>query len=323
MSALQTILVTVDGFTDAHIRRIEDAANGWAVINRIDQSVSQSVYDQALQACDITIGWPRAESLPGSSARYVQLGSSGYDPYLAVSLDRKENFVMCNARGVYTVAVAEHTIAMMFALTRGIATHVRDQRQHIWRRAEEYRPLEGSIACVIGLGSIGMAIAQRCAALGMDVIGVTRTGKEAAGPTVTRVYGIEALPDALAGADHVVLSMPASPQTNGLFDEAMFRRMKRGACFYNIARGSLVVESALAYVLRDGHLWGAGLDVFEKEPLPQGHPFWGMDNIVITPHAAGRSTDEYTRLCDLFVQNLERYHTGKPLINKINLAVSR
>jgi phosphoglycerate dehydrogenase-like enzyme len=153
----------------------------------------------------------------------------------------------------------------------------------------------------------------------MSVIGVTRTGKEPAGPPVSRVYGIDALPDALAEADHVVLTIPASPRTQGLFDEAMFRRMKRGAYFINIARGSLVVEADLVKVLKDGHLRGAGLDVFDQEPLSADHPFWGLPNVVISPHAAGRSNDEYTRLCDLFVRNLDLYHAGKPLINRISL----
>jgi phosphoglycerate dehydrogenase-like enzyme len=298
---------------------IERAAQGWAGVMRIGESVVKAEYDRALKSADIAIGWPPAESLPGSSIKLMQLASAGYDPYLGVSLDRKEGFVMCNARGVYTVAVAEHTIAMMLALTRRIATHVLDQQQHVWRRAEEYVPLEGAAVCILGLGSIGAAIAERCAGLSMSVIGVTRTGKEPAGPPVSRVYGIDALPDALAEADHVVLTIPASPRTQGLFDEAMFRRMKRGAYFINIARGSLVVEADLVKVLKDGHLRGAGLDVFDQEPLSADHPFWGLPNVVISPHAAGRSNDEYTRLCDLFVRNLDLYHAGKPLINRISL----
>lgn len=316
---MQTILVVVDGFTDAHMASIVQAARGWAVVRRINQSEPQAEHEQAMRQADIAIGWPKAESLPGSSIRFMQLGSSGYDPYLSVSLDRKPGFVMCNARGVYTVAVAEHAIAMMLALTRRIAMHVREQQQHIWRRGEEYDPLEGATVCILGLGSIGMAIAQRCAGLSMRVIGVTRTGKEPAKPPVSRVYGIDTLSEALAEADHVVLTIPASPRTQGLFGEAMFRRMKRGAYFHNVARGNLVVEADLVKVLKDGHLRGAGLDVFEKEPLPADHPFWDLPNVIVSPHAAGRSNDEYTRLCDLFVKNLQLYHAGKPLINRIDL----
>lgn len=319
---MQQVLIAVNNFTDTHIERIEQASEGWAQVGRIDQAVDQAIYDDALNRYDIVVGWPRAESLPNSSIRFVQLCSVGYDPYLEVSLDKKKDFVLCNARGVMSVAVAEHVLAMMFALTRRLYLHNRDQQRHIWRRADEYRIVDGATMCIVGLGSIGLAIAERCRSLGMRVIVVARTGKEVVPASVSHIFAFDALGEALAEADHVVLSVPTTRQTRDLFDEAMFRRMKPGACFYNVGRGSLVVESDLVKVLQDGHLWGAGLDVFATEPLPIDHPFWDMRNVIVTPHTAGRYTQEYDRLCELFVDNLQRFHTDRSLRNIINLSHS-
>ena len=317
---MQTILIAVNDFTDAHVERIKRAAAGWARVIRVDQSADQAVYDEALNKADIAVGWPRAQSVLHSPVRFLQLCSAGYDPYLGISLDKKENFILCNSRGVFSVPAAEQTIAMMLALTRRFYIHIREQPQHIWRRTGDYRIVDGTTMCVVGMGSIGHAIAERCAGLNMTVVGVTRTGKEAVKPPLSKVFAIDALGDALAIADHVVLSMPSSPQTDGMFDEAMFRRMKQGSCFYNVGRGSLVVEADLIKVIRDGHLWGAGLDVFATEPLPKDSPLWDMENVVITPHSAGRYLQEFDILCDLFVGNLERYHKGETLINCIDLS---
>lgn len=317
---MQQILIAVNELTDAHLQRIQDAAKGWAQIVRIDQPAAAAEYQAALLNAQVVFGWPPPQGLADSpNIRLAQLCSVGYDPYLTVSLDQKKNFSLCNAHGVPSVPVAEQTIAMMFALTRRVNVHVRDQQQHTWRRADEYRIVDGATMCVVGLGAIGSAIAVRCAALGMKVIGVTRTGLEPTRPPVSRIYGFSDIKHALAEADHVAVSMPATPMTEGVFDESMFRSMKQGACFYNVSRGSLVVEPDLVRVLKDGHLWGAGLDVFATEPLPEDHPFWDMPNVVMAPHVGGRYVQEFDHLCDLFVKNLERYRDQKELINRVDL----
>jgi phosphoglycerate dehydrogenase-like enzyme len=126
--------------------------------------------------------------------------------------------------------------------------------------------------------------------------------------------------DALAVADHVVLSFPGTAANARMFDASMFGAMKSGAFFYNVGRGIVVDEGALFTALKSRHLGGAAIDVFQQEPLQADHPLWDADNILITPHSAGRSVKEFDRICDLFVRNLQRLEKGEPLLNRIDLS---
>jgi D-isomer specific 2-hydroxyacid dehydrogenase, NAD binding domain len=136
---------------------------------------------------------------------------------------------------------------------------------------------------------------------------------------ISRVYAVEQIAEAVAGADHVVVVCPANESTKGLFDRRLLAAMKRGAFIYNLSRGVIIDTPALIAALQDGHLAGAGLDVFTAEPLPPQSPPWDMENVIITPHASGRSVKEHDRMCDLICDNLRRFFTAQPLINIIPL----
>ncbi len=317
---MKKILVAVNHFTDKHLQQIQQAVEGWATVDRIDHTLDESAQTEAIQDSDIVVGWPNPQAVAKSDIHFCQLCSAGFDPYLDCGLEKKTDFIMCNAKGIFSVACAEQTLAMMFALSRRINLHIRDQQQHQWQHADAYRIVTGDTICVVGLGSIGMEIAKRCAGIGMNVIGVTRTGKEQSEPPVSKIVGLDDLPGILPDCDHVALSLPANKQTQGMFNEPMFRKMKHGSCFYNVGRGALVVESDLVKVLNDGHLFGAGLDVFETEPLPTDHPLWDMPNVIVLPHTAGRYVQEYDRLCDLFIENLKRYRQSQLQINVVDLS---
>ena len=217
------------------------------------------------------------------------------------------------------IAVAEHAVAMMLALARRLPRHVRDMDERRWQRQPVYQELTGTTVCVVGLGDIGTEIARRCLGLGMKVTGVRRDAARGH-DLVSTVYPLDRLAEALAEADHVVLAIPATRETEGLLDRAMLATMRPGACLYNVSRGSLVDEGALLDAIEAGHLAGAGLDVFAQEPLPADSPFWELENVIVTPHAAGRSVREFDRLCALFVANLGRYRRGEPLANAVSLA---
>ena len=196
--------------------------------------------------------------------------------------------------------------------------HVRDQEARRWQRPPPYREVTGTTACVVGLGDIGTELARRCIGLGMDVVGVRgdpRKGHE----VVQKIYPSSRIAEAVAGADHVFLALPETSATRGLFDDALLARMKPGACLYNLARGPILDEEALLERLTSGHLGGAGLDVFDEEPLPPEHPLWGLENVLITPHAGGRSVREHDRLVALFTENLRRHREGAPLLNYVPL----
>ena len=312
------VLVAVDDFTERQSARIAEALAGWATWERLPQAAPEPLFAERLRASRVLIGWPQPDWLVPSAVEYFQLPSVGYDPYLGRGLQEKPNFTLCNARGVMTIAVAEHFVAMLMALARRLPQHVEDKRRRRWQRQPVYAEVAGTTACLVGLGEIGTAIARRCLGLEMNVVGVRRRA-ERGHELVRRVYPLGRLSEAVAQADHVVMTLPATPETINLVDAGVLAAMKPGACLYNLARGSLVDERALVGSLRSGHLAGAGLDVFGQEPLPDDSPLWELDNVIVTPHAAGRSCNEFERLCDLFVENLARYRRGLPLVNAVSL----
>jgi len=310
------ILIAVDDFNGAHLIKIRQSLEGKATWERIAQNAPEAVFRSALNRSSIVIGWPDPAWLGHSPVQFHQLPSAGCDNYLNVGLEEKLDFTLCNARGVMSIPVAEHLLAMMLAITRRLPEHLRDMAGKKWQRRPSYGELSGSTVCILGLGDIGSEIARRCLALGMKVIGV-RQYPEKGHELVQEVYPVRQMEKALALADHVVLIFPAGPGMDQFFDAGTFETMKPGAYFYNLARGSVVDEEALVEYLQKGHLAGAGLDVFTEEPLPPDSPLWTMANVIITPHVAGRSIREFDRLNDLFVANLERFLSDKPLLNQV------
>jgi len=313
------ILIAVNELSPAHMERIEAAVDGWATCRRIPQEAPREQYIKALSNSEIVFGWPQPELLLESGVKFLQLPSVGVDGYLNCGLETMQDFRLCNARGVMGVAMAEHCIAMMFALTRRVAMHLRDQERKVWRKRAPYREVEGASACVIGLGDIGGEIARRLKGLGMNVHAVSASSAGKGHPHASPVFPPEKLHEALAMADHVVLIRPSMPDGSALLGREEFAAMKPGAFFYNVARGSLVDEGALVDALVSGHLAGAGLDVFAEESLPANSPLWEMENVIVTPHIAGRSVGEFDRMCDLFVENLRRYHSGEDLKHRVEL----
>jgi phosphoglycerate dehydrogenase-like enzyme len=209
----------------------------------------------------------------------------------------------------------------MLILTHGFNDHWRDQAKHVWRSWSGSRAqgdeLAGQTLLVVGLGQIGAALAQRAKALGMSVMAIkrdpTRLPEGVNGGMIERLGGPQELDALLPAADHVALCAPLTSQTQHLFDRARIGRMKRGSFLYNIARGGLIDSAALVQAIQSGEIGGAGLDVFEKEPLPADSPLWDLPNVIVTPHKAGVTPHYYERAAALFAANLRRYLAGEPL----------
>jgi phosphoglycerate dehydrogenase-like enzyme len=189
------------------------------------------------------------------------------------------------------------------------------QRERRWAPVDPI-PLRGQTLCVVGLGDIGRSIAKAARALGMQVIGVTRSGRGSR--DALRVYRTQALRAALARADFVVLTLPLSDETRGLVGPAELAAMKPTAWLLNLARGPIVDETALLGALRARRIGGAVLDVFDTEPLPADHPLWGFDNVVVTPHISGPSTPR--EIGPIFNDNLRRYAARRPLRHLVDRA---
>ncbi len=267
-----------------------------------------------LNRSDIALGWPDPEWVLESRLAYFQCGSTGFEKYTGKGLETKPHFVMCNAAGTMSVAVAEHGIAMMFAGARNLAAHAVDQAQKRFERRPPYREVLDTTACVCGLGNIGGEIAVRCQGLGMKVIGVDMRKTH---PVATEVYPLEELAAAVARADHVFIALPLTPRTTGCFNKKIFDAMRPGTSLYALARGAHYVVDDVVEALRSGRLGFAGLDVFTEEPLNPASPLWTAPNCLLTPHCSGRSVREHERLADLAIENLRRFKAGEPLRNTV------
>lgn len=312
------LLIAVDAFGERQIHTIATNIEDWATWERVPETASAQDYRAKLSTAEILIGWPEAEWLLASPIKLLLCPSVGYETYLGTGLETRPDFTLCNASGVYSEGIAEHCLALMLSLTRRLPQYVRAMQTKTWNHMSRHEELDGATACVVGLGGIGMAIARRCAAFGMTVIGVRRT-PQPGHAVVQRVYAPQQLREAVSSADHVICTLPGGRATLHLFDHSVFEAMKPGAYFYNVGRGTVVDELALVRSLQNGHLSGAGLDVFEEEPLPENSALWSIDTVIITPHMAGYTADYADRLCKLMITNLHNYRDGKPLVNQVNL----
>ena len=218
------------------------------------------------------------------TVKWVHLISAGHEGPESTGWADK---LFSHPGGAVSGAVAEHAIALLGALTRGISAAVTAQAQGQWHRdqARKSTTLDGGTLLVVGFGSIGRRVATIARGFGATVIGVSRSG--AARPEADEIVTGDALADVIGEADFIISALPQTDATHHLFDAAMFARCKPGARFVNVGRGSSVDQVALREALESGQLGGAGLDVTDPEPLPAGDPLWTAPNIIITAHYAG------------------------------------
>ena len=231
--------------------------------------------------------------------------------------------IVTNSRGVQSAAIAEHAIACLLALSKRLPLLVRHQASRHWAQNElvgDASPwlVEGRTMGIIGLGTIGEAIAARAAALRMHVVGVRRRPEQGAPSSVAQVLGPDQIAAVIAASDVVVLAAPWTAATSRLIDAVALASMKRGAVLINISRGQLVDEDALAASLARGHLAGAALDVFNEEPLPAKSLLWSLPNVLITPHTSGFRADHWDAVIELFEKQIDRFRSGRPLLNTVD-----
>src|SRR5438552_3089475 len=228
--------------------------------------------------------------------------------------------VVTNFREIYNDHIAAHIMAFVLAFARGLHDYLPRQWKGEWRR----EPLDTGVvhlpeatALIVGVGGIGAETARLAAAFGMRVIGVDARRRDAP-PGVAELHGADQLDTLLPRADFVILTVPHTPETEGFMNRARFARMKPSAFFINIGRGRTTRLDDLVAALRAGQLAGAGLDVFEQEPLPAGHPLWTMPNVLITPHTAGFGPYLDERRFEILLDNCRRCVAGQPLRNVVD-----
>lgn len=290
-------------FGDDQLERLKQAASG--TVRRVE----------ADEPCDcaIVLGNPEPRVVAAnSSLRWLQLESIGFGEYAGLGWERDGGAVMVtNLAGFFADPVAESALAGILAIYRGLNGLIRLQVERLWVGDPVrggLKVLRGARVVLVGFGGINRRLAELLAPFGCAITPIARGD------------GVEALDRALATADIVVCSVPATPATRGLFDAARLGRLPHGAVFCNFGRGSLLDEDALATTLETGSLAGAVIDVTQEEPLPPGHRFWTCPNIILTQHSGGGTENELDAKIDLFLANLKRFRAGLPLHGVVDFA---
>ena len=259
----------------------------------------------------VILGNPAAEELAAcENLRLLQTRSAGIDQYQKPGV-LPAGATLLSASGAYGHSVSEHMFAMLLSLMKRLPAYRDRQRDRIWGDLGPVKTLAGARVLCVGTGDLGSSFARLCKALGAGTAGIRRdVGKSAAG--IDEMYSIERLDALLAQADVVALTLPHSADTVRLMDRRRLLLMKQDAILLNGGRGPAVDCTALAEVLALGHLWGAGLDVTDPEPLPPGHPLWAQERVILTPHAAGGDhlADTADRIAAIALKNLTAFIQG-------------
>ena len=292
----------------------------------VEQRNTYKELEEHIRDAEIFFGWSlRGEQVRATKKlRWIHSTAAAVHQLMSPEL-RESDIIVTNARSVHGPVVAEHAIALMFALAKRLPDAVRYQQQHLWAQEQiSYQhphpgELVGSTLGLIGYGAIGAEIARRAVALEMRVLVVRRHPERARG--MEQTFGLERIDDVIPQSDFLVLAAPVTEKTRHLMNAERLARMKPTAYIINVARGALIDESALIDTLRNHRIGGAGLDVFDHEPLPADSPFWDLDNVLITPHTAATSDNMWERHYALIKDILRLYLAGEPLLGLVNKRV--
>ena len=287
-------------------------------VETLDQAVAEAVDAQ------VVIGFCEEELLSAATVlHWLQVYSAGVDRCIAYPSFDKNNILLSNGQRIASPALAEHAIALMMALVRGLDLYHSNQLQGSWQRdvgmkQAQFMELEGRTVLVVGLGGIGTQVAKRAHGLGMRVIATRGSRRE--GPDYVDYVGLADEVNGLAAqADVVINTTPLTNRTRGMFNAAFFDAMKPTAYFISVGRGASTVTNDLVAALESGSIAGAGLDVTDPEPLPEGHPLWSLPRVIISPHVGGQSDRARDRLFLLAQENLRRYVAGEAMLSVVDV----
>ncbi|GLB59836.1 D-2-hydroxyacid dehydrogenase [Cytobacillus sp. NCCP-133] len=249
--------------------------------------------------------------------KWIMVMSAGMDE-MPLKACKEKGILVTNARGIHKIPMAEFTLGAMLGHVKKIALLADNEGNEVWDRKLPVEELNGKTLLILGVGAIGGEIARLAKCFGMKVAGVNRSGKDSA--NTDSIYKVSQLTDILPNADFIVSVLPSTAETKYLLQKEHFAAMKGSAVFINIGRGNLVEEDVLIYALETNEIAHAYLDVFQKEPLPMGHPFWKMENVTVTPHLSSKTKNYLPRSFEIFKHNLHTYiKNNKDYINAIDL----
>jgi phosphoglycerate dehydrogenase-like enzyme len=248
--------------------------------------------------------------------KWLQLLSSGFDGYDSLE---QAPFKVTTAHGIHTYTIAKHVLMMMLMFERKQRFFENRQREHHWdRQARLPGLLKGQTLGLIGFGAIAGELVKQVQPFNLQIQAVTKHPQSKAQQQNVSIEGMEFLNTLLSTSDHIVVTLPSTPETRQILTANRISQIKQGAYLYNVGRGDLIEESALTEALENGHLAGAALDVFEHEPLNPESPLWTLDNCIVTPHIAGHHKALDIDILNFFAENLKRFDNGESLLNEAN-----
>jgi len=291
---------------------------------KVDAEAAERRLDAALAETEVLYGFPPSPERAGElqarapRLRWFQAASAGVD-----RLERGgflgQQVVVTNSSGVHATPVSEYVLMVMLMFAKGAHRLLRAQAERRWTRSLPAE-LRGKTVGVVGMGHIGTEVARLSRAAGCRVLAIRRSAlkRRAGGPPADEVMPASDLPYLLSESDYVVLAVPLTQQTRHLIGREELQAMKPTAVLINISRGAVVDEQALVQALKEGWIGGAGLDVFEREPLPEDSELWDMENVILTPHISGGTERYFERAVPIFCENLRRYLEDRPLLNVVD-----
>lgn len=316
-------IVTTYKFEPHEARQIQRAAPNTKV--EIIACKDRDEFRGALAGAEVVYGRVRGEELDlAPNLKWVMNGGAGVDFLLSDEKFRSSPVVLTNYARTFAPGISETAMGLLLCLTRGITKYYMPM---FYKRAlksvgtvksDHHTELVGRTMGIVGMGGIGSAVARR-AHYGFDMRIVGTDAKPIPKPEyVAELHDPGWFMEMVPQVDVLVAAAPHTPQTSGMFNEKVFRAMKKTAYFIGLSRGKLFDDMALVTALKQGWIAGAGMDVFPKEPPPSDHPIYDCSNAVMTPHTSGWSPDRQVRLIELFAENVRRYALGIPLINVVD-----
>jgi phosphoglycerate dehydrogenase-like enzyme len=329
------ILSTV-GLTPEELRELEHLSGGAEIIDRRCRSQAEMI-EAAADGCDVLFSFRAPDELIRKSPalKWIQFLSAGADHVMKGELRARTGVAITNASGIHSTPISEYTLASMLAWSHGFHVTMRAQIRREWLRnwafMDSVDSLRGKTLGIIGYGSIGRETARLAHAFGMTILALKRNPDQRAdtgwsppgigdpdGKLPSRWYGPGDCSALLRESDFVTITLPATPATRRIIGAPEIASMRPHAYLVNIGRGEVIDQHALIEALREKRIGGAGLDVFEREPLEAESALWDLDNTILTPHMSGAFKGYNSACCDLFAENLGRFVAGRPLLNQVD-----
>ena len=317
---IHTVLVLSANLADPDLKLLEQLPPE----TNIAVGNSVAAFQRLAEETDVILSWSASGKLLRDvfamcpNVRWVHSRSAGLDTVLFPELIESP-VPLTNGRGVFSQSLGEFALCAILYFAKDLRRMIRNQQAERWEQFDVVE-ISGQTVGIVGYGDIGRAVATRVRAMGMRVLAVKRQGPSLYNmdPLVNQIYPPAERTEMIGQCDYVVCAAPLTAETRGLIGEAEFAAMKPGAVIINIGRGPVIDEAAMVRALTEKRIKGAGLDVFDTEPLPEGHPFYKLENVLLSPHCADHTADWTEQAMRFFVAQFERYGEDRPLENVVN-----